>query len=77
VLRGHTNAVNSAEFSPDSQFVVTAGSDRTVRVWGVPEGQTVAEPKGSIEDLLGLVPKRVTRKLTEPEREKYLHSPQR
>jgi WD40 repeat protein len=32
-LRGHTEMVNSAAFSPDGQFVVTASDDATVQVW--------------------------------------------
>jgi len=32
-LRGHTSAVHSASFSPDGTRIVTAGGDRTARVW--------------------------------------------
>lgn len=33
ILRGHTAPVNSAQFSPDGQHVVTASDDGTARVW--------------------------------------------
>lgn len=33
VLEGHTGEVRSCEFSSDGQFVVSSGSDDTVRVW--------------------------------------------
>ncbi len=32
-LKGHTDILTSAEFSPDGKFIVTAGRDRSVRVW--------------------------------------------
>ena len=32
-LRGHTAALSSAVFSPDSQWVVTASDDQTARIW--------------------------------------------
>jgi hypothetical protein len=38
-LRGHTDSVLSAAYSPDGQWIVTAGGDRTARVWDAESGQ--------------------------------------
>ncbi|WP_071777278.1 WD40 repeat domain-containing protein [Coleofasciculus chthonoplastes] len=32
-LKGHQGTVNSANFSPDGQRIVTASDDKTARVW--------------------------------------------
>jgi tetratricopeptide (TPR) repeat protein len=42
-MRHHT-VVNSAQFSPDGQRVVTASSDRTARVWDAASGKPIGEP---------------------------------
>lgn len=34
-LAGHTGQVRSVSFSPNGQFVLTAGSDKTIRVWAI------------------------------------------
>jgi WD40 repeat protein len=34
-LREHLSAVNSAEFSPDGKFILTASTDHTARIWKV------------------------------------------
>ena len=38
-LAGHTGAVNSVAFSPDSARVSTASEDNTARLWDVATGQ--------------------------------------
>ncbi|MBI4675618.1 MAG: NACHT domain-containing protein [Chloroflexi bacterium] len=44
--RGHTSAVNAAQFSPGGKRMVTASSDGTARVWDVATGQQLAELRG-------------------------------
>ena len=41
-LEGHTGQVNSASFSPDAQFIVTASADNTARVWNAQTGESIA-----------------------------------
>ena len=44
ILRGHTDEVNSASFSPDGRYIVSASSDTTVRIWDAKTGQQVGNP---------------------------------
>ena len=39
VLKGHTSGVTSASFSPDGKKVVTAGNDKTIRIWNAESGK--------------------------------------
>lgn len=39
VFRGHTQAVNSASFSPDAKRVLTVSYDDTARLWDIKTGQ--------------------------------------
>src|SRR5690348_9707848 len=41
-LTGHEGRVNSAEFSPDSKRIITAGSDNTARIWDSANGKQLA-----------------------------------
>jgi WD40 repeat protein/serine/threonine protein kinase len=45
-LRGHTDAVYSVAFSPDSKRLATAGADATTRVWDLDTGKEVLAFKG-------------------------------
>jgi WD40 repeat protein len=49
LLKGHTDRVNSAVFSPDGKRVVTASSDSTARLWSIESGKEVAVLKGHLQ----------------------------
>lgn len=40
VLTGHTHAINDCVIAADSSFIVSASSDRTLRIWDVQTGHT-------------------------------------
>jgi WD40 repeat protein len=40
----HDSFVNSAQFSPDGKWIVTASNDRTARVWDAQSGQPLTVP---------------------------------
>ena len=43
-LEGHTNWVTSAAFSPDGKRIVSASSDKTVRIWDAQTGKPIGDP---------------------------------
>jgi WD40 repeat protein/serine/threonine protein kinase len=47
LVKGHTQDLNSAALSPDGKRAVTAGSDKTLRVWNAATGQELLTMKGS------------------------------
>src|SRR5207245_863704 len=51
VRGGHTAIGNSAAFSPDGRWVVTASGDNTARVWDVGTVSTVAVLRGHSADV--------------------------
>jgi WD40 repeat protein len=61
VLKGHTEAVWQAAYSPDGQFIVTASDDGTARVWQV-----------GWKSLLTTLRERTTACLTKAQRIHYL-----
>ncbi len=46
ILRGHTDSVVYADFSPDGKQIVTASDDSTARVWSTNDGHLVAVLRG-------------------------------
>jgi WD40 repeat protein len=44
-LKGHQDRINDVNFSPNSQWIVTASDDTTVRVWNL-AGQEIAQFRG-------------------------------
>lgn len=55
-LRGHTGAITSLEFSPDSSLIASAALDNSVRVWDVrnAHGGGAVPPDGSSPELVGV-----------------------
>ncbi len=47
ILAGHTDAVNSASFSPDGTLVVTASLDGTAKIWATSTGKLIATLGGN------------------------------
>ena len=46
VMNGHSDEVNSVQFSPDGQKIVSASADKTVRVWCAVTGDLEQTLKG-------------------------------
>jgi WD40 repeat protein len=46
VMSGHTELVTDLAFSPDGLRLVSAGHDRTVRIWNVVNGQELLTLEG-------------------------------
>ncbi|KAF8799962.1 WD40 repeat-like protein [Phlegmacium glaucopus] len=45
-LKGHSDLVRSAVFSPDGMHIVSASADHTARIWNTATGECEAELKG-------------------------------
>ncbi|MCX7652175.1 MAG: caspase family protein [Bacteroidia bacterium] len=55
-LEGHTGAVYALTFSPDSRYLLSAGSDRTVRLWHMPHGTLLARFGGTSASINAITP---------------------
>ena len=51
-VRGHTDWVSSADFSPDGQYLVTASQDGSARVWETATGVSIADLLGHTDSVL-------------------------
>ncbi len=50
-LVGHRRNVNALAFSGDGKLLVSAGSDRTVRLWSLPDGKNTATLRAKLPEL--------------------------
>ncbi|MCX7605826.1 MAG: caspase family protein [Bacteroidia bacterium] len=53
-LEGHMGTVNAAVFSSDSRYLLTASSDRTIRLWYIPQGAPLARFTGATASINAL-----------------------
>ena len=51
-LQGHRGYVTSVAYSPDGSHIVSGSWDKTIRVWSVTTGQSVAGPFQGHTDLV-------------------------
>jgi WD40 repeat protein len=48
----HDGKVNSAKFSPDGRFVVTASAEKTARLWDAATGKSIGDPMKYDDDVV-------------------------
>ena len=46
VLKGHTWPVYSVAFSPDGKTLASSSWDKSIKLWDVATGKTIATPRG-------------------------------
>ena len=49
---GHSNAVNTASYSLDGRYIVTASKDNTAKLWSAADGKLLREFKGHRDQIL-------------------------
>ena len=50
-FNGHTGVINSATFSPDGRYVLTASNDQCIRVWDVATGEMIRTLEGHTDEI--------------------------
>ena len=53
-LLGHTDIVNDVDFSPDGHYLLTAGTDRTGRLWDVQTGTELRRFVGHTDSVISI-----------------------
>lgn len=43
-MKGHSDEVETASFSPDGKRIVSASADNTIRIWDAETGQQIGQP---------------------------------
>ena len=50
-LRGHIYSVNTATFSPDGKYIVSASNDNTLKIWDTTNGKCIKTLEGHTDDV--------------------------
>ncbi len=48
---GHTGKINSAFYSPDGKYIVTASTDKTAKVWEIKSGKLLYNLEGHTDNV--------------------------
>ena len=51
VLRGHTDIISRIAWSPDGRYLASPSVDKTIRIWDVARGKSIAVLKGDTDEV--------------------------